>query len=92
MRKLLLVLTFILLMNVSKLLKLKEIRLPSSQHVKYMPAGYKKEQTKVTACPAPSTSSPGGGRKFLRQRNADNSHMDESNDDCPAQASISGHS
>merc|ERR1711953_670005 len=42
-------------------LKLKEIRLPSSQHVKYMPAGYKKKQTKLTACPAPSTSSAGGG-------------------------------
>ena len=89
MRKLLLVLTFILVMNVSKPLKLKEIRLPSSQHVKYMPAGYKKKQSKVTACPAPSTSSPGGGRKFLGLRNA-GSHMEGDNDDCPVQASICG--
>ena len=89
MRKLLLVLTFILVINISKPLKLKEIRLPSSQHVKYMPAGYKKKQTKLTACPAPSTSSAGGGRKFLGLRNAD-SHEEVSDDDFPAQASISG--
>lgn len=39
--------------------RLSEIRLPSRHDVKYMPAGYKKE--KVVSCPAPSTSSSGGG-------------------------------
>ena len=42
--------------------RLSEIRLPSRHDVKYMPAGYKKE--KVVSCPAPSTSSSGGGEAY----------------------------
>merc|ERR1719433_110326 len=40
-------------------MRVPEIRLPSSQHVKYMPMGY--DRPKVVPCPAPSTSSSGGG-------------------------------
>ena len=45
----------------SKGLKISQIKLPSSHHVKYMPAGYK-EETDVTVCPAPSQSSSGSGQ------------------------------
>jgi len=40
-------------------MRVPQIRLPSSQHVKYMPMGY--DRPKVVPCPAPSTSSAGGG-------------------------------
>ena len=45
--------------SLSRGTSLSELRLPSRHDVKYMPAGYKKE--KVVTCPAPSTSSSGGG-------------------------------
>ena len=44
-------------------LKVSQIKLPSSHHVKYMPAGYKDQQSKVNVCPAPSTSTSGAGNK-----------------------------
>ena len=43
-------------------LKLDQIRLPSSQHVKYMPMGH----DKVVPCPAPSQSSSGAGKTRMR--------------------------
>lgn len=47
---------------VSRGTRLSELRLPSRHDVKYMPAGYKKEQ--VVTCPAPSTSSSSSGGGF----------------------------
>ena len=49
---------------VSRGTRLSELRLPSRNDVKYMPAGYKKEQ--VVTCPAPSTSSSGGGENKIK--------------------------
>ena len=50
--------------SVSRGTRLSELRLPSRHDVKYMPAGYKKEQ--VVTCPAPSTSSSGGGENEIK--------------------------
>ena len=58
----LIVLIFPILVT-SKGLKISQIKLPSSHHVKYMPAGYK-EDSDVTACPAPSQSTSGSGQFF----------------------------
>jgi len=43
-------------------MRVPQIRLPSSQHVKYMPMGY--DKPKVVPCPAPSTSSSSSGGGF----------------------------
>ena len=50
--------------SVCEALRIQEIKLPSSQHVKYMPSGYKDDH-KVGTCPAPSSSSSGAGLFFL---------------------------
>lgn len=55
MKNTILFLTF----SVCKADRISEIKLPSSHHVKYMPSGYKDDQ-KLSACPAPSSSSSGG--------------------------------
>ena len=53
-----------LLVTLAQGLKLDQIRLPSSQNVKYMPMGYDKPE-KVVPCPAPSQSSSGGGKNCV---------------------------
>ena len=47
----------------TRALKLDQIRLPSSQHTKYMPMGH--DKPKVVPCPAPSQSSSGGGKTIV---------------------------
>ena len=51
---------FVAILSTCEAIRLSELKLPSRNHVKYMPAGYK-DDIKTEVCPSSSSSSSGSG-------------------------------